>query len=95
MNRVVHLSNGKIILNPGSVGLPAYLGNGEHRFAMESMTPHAKYAIVQVDGDAINIQQVHCAYNWNKASQAALNNGSANWSQFLLHGRMPKALRWE
>jgi len=50
VNRVVYLSNDKIILNPGSVGLPAYLGNGEHRFAMESMTPHAKYAIVQTDG---------------------------------------------
>jgi putative phosphoesterase len=95
VNRIVYLSNGKIILNPGSVGLPAYLGNGEHRFAMESMTPHAKYALVQVEGDQINIQQVHCTYDWNKASRAALNNGSEKWSQFLLQGRMPKDLRWE
>ncbi|MFD1258641.1 metallophosphoesterase family protein [Mucilaginibacter terrae] len=95
VNRVVQLSNGKVILNPGSVGLPAYLGNGEHRFAMESMTPHAKYALVQVEGNEVNIQQVHCTYDWNKASQAALANGSEKWSQFLLHGRMPKDLRWE
>ncbi len=93
MNRVVYLSNDKIILNPGSVGLPAYLGNGEHRFAMESMTPHAKYAVVHADGDAISIGQVHRAYDWNKASEAARKNGNEKWAQFLLHGRMPKELR--
>jgi putative phosphoesterase len=93
VNRVIYLSNGKIIINPGSVGLPAYLGNGEHRFAMESMTPHAKYTIVKVDGEHINIEQIHCTYDWNRASQAAKNNGSDKWSQFLLQGRMPKDLR--
>jgi predicted phosphodiesterase len=95
VNRVVYLSNDKIILNPGSVGLPAYLGNGEYRFAMESMTPHAKYAIVHADGDAISIEQVLCAYDWHKASEAARRNGNEKWAQFLLHGRMPKELRVE
>ncbi|WP_158825207.1 metallophosphoesterase family protein [Mucilaginibacter lacusdianchii] len=93
VNRVIYLSNGKIILNPGSVGLPAYLGVGEHRFAMESMTPHAKYAIVKTDGNAINIEQINCTYDWQQASANALANGSEKWSQFLLHGRMPKDLR--
>jgi len=93
VNRLIYLSNGKIILNPGSVGLPAYLGNGEYRFAMESMTPHAKYAIIQADGDQVNIEHVYCTYDWNKASQEAKNNGSDKWSQFLLQGRMPKDLR--
>lgn len=93
VNRVIYLSNAKIILNPGSVGLPAYLGNGAHRFAMESMTPHAKYAIVHTDGDAISIEQVLCAYDWHKASAAARKNGNEKWAQFLLHGRMPKELR--
>lgn len=93
VNRVIWLGNGKIILNPGSVGLPAYLGTGEHRFAMESNTPHAKYAIVSVDAERINIEQVLCAYDWNAASQAALTNGNADAARFLLYGRMPKDLR--
>jgi predicted phosphodiesterase len=93
VNRVVYLSNDKIILNPGSVGLPAYLGNGEYRFAMESMTPHAKYAIVKTDCDAINIEQVLCTYDWHKASEAARKNGNEKWANFLLYGRMPKELR--
>jgi len=94
VSRVVYLSNNKIILNPGSVGLPAYLGNGQYRFAMESMTPHAKYAIVSADGDAISVEQINCSYNWQAASAAAKRNGNENWAKFLLYGRMPKALRW-
>lgn len=93
VNRVIYLSNDKIILNPGSVGLPAYLGTGQYRFSMESNTPHAKYAIVHADGDSINIEQVLCTYDWQKASETALKNGNEKWSKFLLYGRMPKDLR--
>jgi putative phosphoesterase len=93
VNRVIYLSNGKIILNPGSVGLPAYLGNGQHRFAMESMTPHAKYAIITADGDAISIEQLNIDYDWNAASQQAKEHGNENVAKFLLYGRMPKDLR--
>lgn len=93
VNRVIYLSNNKIILNPGSVGLPAYLGNGKYRFAMESMTPHAKYAIITADGDAINIDQINCSYDWNAASQQAKEHGNENAAKFLLYGRMPKDLR--
>jgi len=93
VNRVIYLSNGKIILNPGSVGLPAYLGSGEYSFSMESNTPHAKYAVVHADGKQINIEQVLCTYDWQKASEAAKKNGNEKWADFLLLGRMPKALR--
>lgn len=93
VNRVIWLSNNKIILNPGSVGLPAYLGVGEHRFAMESMSPHAKYAIVTVSGDNIDIEQMLCAYDWNAAAEIAKQHGNPDAAKFLLHGRMPKDLR--
>ena len=93
VNRVVYLTNNKIILNPGSVGLPAYLGNGKYRFAMESMTPHAKYAIITVDDDTINIEQLNIEYDWNAASQLAKKHGNENTAKFLLYGRMPKDLQ--
>ena len=93
VNRVMYLSNGKIILNPGSVGLPAYLGNGQYRFAMESMTPHAKYAVITANGDDMNIEQVNCTYDWNEAAKTAREHGNEKVAEFLLHGRMPKDLR--
>jgi predicted phosphodiesterase len=93
VNRVIYLSNNKMILNPGNVGLPAYLGNGEYRFAMESMTPHAKYAIITMDGNKINVEQLNITYDWNAASQQAKEHGNENAAKFLLYGRMPKDLR--
>jgi len=93
VNRVIYLSNGKMLVNPGSVGLPAYLGNAEYRFAMESMTPHAKYAIITADRDTINVEQINCTYDWDEAAKIARENGNENAAQFLLHGRMPKDLR--
>jgi putative phosphoesterase len=95
VNRVIYLSNGKLIVNPGSVGLPAYLGNAKYRFAMESMTPHAKYAIITADGDNINAEQVNCTYDWDAAAAIAREHGNENAARFLLHGRMPKDLRVE
>ena len=41
--RVVYLANGfKIVINPGSVGLPAYKDELPVVHKMESGTPHAK-----------------------------------------------------
>lgn len=93
VNRVIYLSNNQVVLNPGSVGLPAYLGNGEHRFSMESNSPHAKYAIVHTDGFTVNIEQVLVGYDWNQASEMAKANGNPDAARFLLYGRMPKDLR--
>jgi predicted phosphodiesterase len=93
VNRVIYLSNGKLIVNPGSVGLPAYLGNAQYRFAMESMTPFAKYAIIKVNGEDITVDQVNCPYDWNAAAEMARKNGNENVAKFLLYGRMPKDLR--
>jgi putative phosphoesterase len=93
VNRVIWLSNGKLILNPGSVGLPAYLGNAQVRFSMESMTPHAKYALIYTDKNSINIEQINCSYDWNEASKMASKNGREDWAQGLLYGRMPKSLK--
>lgn len=93
VNRVIWLSNGKTILNPGSVGLPAYLGNTKVRYAMESMMPHAKYALIYADKNSIKIEQVNCPYDWNAASATARKNGREDWAQGLLYGRMPKSLK--
>ena len=45
--RVVYLANGKIIINPGSVGLPAYKDELPIVHKMESGTPHAKYVVIE------------------------------------------------
>ena len=44
--RLVRLASGQIILNPGSVGLPAYSDDQPNPHAMENYSPHASYAIL-------------------------------------------------
>ncbi len=93
VSRMIYLSNGKIVINPGSVGLPAYLANAKHRFVMESMSPHAKYAIIKINDDDIQVEQVNCTYNWHQASALAKQNGKADWAEWLLKGKMPKDMK--
>ncbi|HEU5369864.1 MAG TPA: metallophosphoesterase family protein, partial [Ktedonobacterales bacterium] len=44
--RAVYLPGGQLIVNPGSVGLPAYTMDEPFPHKMESGSPHAKYAIL-------------------------------------------------
>src|SRR5579884_3555039 len=44
--RTVWLPNGKLMVNPGSVGLPAYTMETPVPYAMESGSPHARYAVL-------------------------------------------------
>ena len=45
--RVVALSSGQLVVNPGSVGLPAYADDAPVAHAMQTFSPHASYAILE------------------------------------------------
>src|SRR3954468_17005401 len=45
--RLVRLANGQTIVNPGSVGLAAYIDDAPVPHAMENYSPDASYAIVE------------------------------------------------
>lgn len=53
VNRFIDLGNGQVILNPGSVGLPAYRDDFPTPHAMESYSPHAKYASFEIENSEI------------------------------------------
>jgi diadenosine tetraphosphatase ApaH/serine/threonine PP2A family protein phosphatase len=46
----VSLASGRLIMNPGSVGLPAYTDDWPFFHAMETGSPHARYTILQGSG---------------------------------------------
>jgi predicted phosphodiesterase len=77
--RAVYLSGGQLIINPGSVGLPAY--------TMESGSPHAKYAILsQVQGQWM-VDHVAVPYEWQQAAARARENERPDWAAWLESGR--------
>jgi putative phosphoesterase len=86
ISRTVQLGDGRMILNPGSVGLPAYVGDPPAH-VMESGSPHARYLILEGEPGAWTVQQVAVPYDWRKAAQTAARNGRPDWVPWLLTGR--------
>ena len=86
--RLVRLASGQIILNPGSVGLPAYSDDEPIPHSMETYSPHASYAILTrtVAGWDVAFQRV--AYDFEKASQAAAARGRQDWAKGIGTGRV-------
>ncbi|WP_299816900.1 metallophosphoesterase family protein [uncultured Roseibium sp.] len=85
--RLIRLQEtGQIVLNPGSVGLPSYEDDHPLRHVMETGSPHARYALMTNNGGAWNFQHKMLSYDWDAASQAALENGRPGWARALKHG---------
>ncbi|MCU1607324.1 MAG: metallophosphoesterase, partial [Modestobacter sp.] len=47
LQRSMRLPTGALVLNPGSVGWPAYDDDHPHPHVMEAGTPHARYAVAE------------------------------------------------
>lgn len=92
MPRSVALPDGWLIVNPGSVGLPAYGDDHGYPHVMENGTPHARYAIVERDAGGRWSAQFHAVeYDWEGAAQLALANGRPDWAVPLRTGRVQRA----
>jgi putative phosphoesterase len=85
--RTVHLPNGALVVDPGSVGLPAYADDSPYPHVMEAGTPHARYAIVSRNAAGHDVDDVAVSYNWDRAAAVAQQNGRPDWAEWLRTGR--------
>jgi putative phosphoesterase len=88
LQRMARVEGGSLIVNPGSVGLPAYDDHAPFPHASESGTPHARYALIDIDADDIKVEFVLLDYDWESAAVVADSNGKPNWGRALRTGRM-------
>jgi predicted phosphodiesterase len=79
---IVRLANGTTVLNPGSVGFPAYEDTDPTHIS-ESAAPHARYAILR-DGA---IEMIALEYDHASAAARAAANDRPDWAHFLTTGR--------
>lgn len=88
IGRLTQLKNGKIIINPGSVGLPAYSDDLPFFHKMESNSPFAKYCIIEMqDGLLISHESISIKYDWDAASKLAAKNKRHDWEYWLKYGK--------
>lgn len=83
--RVVRLGD-RLIINPGSVGLPAYTHDRPEAHAMETGSPDARYAVVESSGRVWQAQLVAVPYDHHAAAERARRNGRADWELALRTG---------
>jgi len=84
---IVTLDSGQIIINPGSVGLPAYEDDAPVLHRMETYAPHASYAILETDAEAMKAEFFRIGYNHQAAASCAKKEGRTDWEYALLTGR--------
>ncbi|MBW4082418.1 metallophosphoesterase [Paenibacillus sp. S150] len=88
MERTVILPDGKIIVNAGSVGLPAYDDPFPFPHQMESGTPHAKYALLSHSEGGWNIEHIKVSYDWFTTAALARSNGREDYAVAIESGKM-------
>lgn len=83
----VQLPDGKLVINPGSVGFPAYYEDAPFPHVMESMSPHAKYAILWRTKHGWKVEQVILPYDWDQASRIAEEKGRSDYGYAIRTGQ--------
>lgn len=86
--RAMQLSDGRLIVNPGSVGLPAYSDDHPIPHAIENGTPHARYATVSNASGHWEVSFHLVPYDWEQAARDAEANSSPDWAKALRTGRV-------
>ncbi len=86
--RCVRLPDGRLVVNPGSVGLQAYDDARPHEHRIETGSPHARYAVVERRGAAWQVEQRLVAYDWHAAARRAEDHGRGDGADALRSGRV-------
>jgi putative phosphoesterase len=89
--RVLRLPDGRLIVNPGSVGLPAYDDDRPFPHVVESGSPHARYAIVSEAEGQWSAELLMVDYDWERAARDADAHGRPDWARALRTGRLGDA----
>jgi diadenosine tetraphosphatase ApaH/serine/threonine PP2A family protein phosphatase len=87
--RLVQLgAAGPLILNPGSIGLPAYDDDTPIPHFMETFSPHASYAVLEKRSRGWSASFHRVPYDSTAAANRARELGRNDWAQGIQFGRM-------
>jgi len=87
LQRAMPLPTGALVVNPGSVGWPAYADDEPHPHVMEAGSPHARYALVDDAAGSWEVDFRSVDYDWEQAARVAEDNGRLDVARALRTGR--------
>jgi putative phosphoesterase len=80
--RALRLSDGRLIVNPGSVGIPAYVRTPQHPQELDDRTSRTRYALLEHTADW-HVELIEVDYDWQGASRLAASRGRMDWAKVL------------
>jgi diadenosine tetraphosphatase ApaH/serine/threonine PP2A family protein phosphatase len=84
--RAVKLRDGRLIVNPGSVGSPGYRDTHPFPHVVEAGTPDARYAILELGGGQWHVTFRHVPYDHDAMAALARHNGQPELASALATG---------
>ncbi|MCV3766707.1 metallophosphoesterase family protein [Rhizobium sp. TRM95796] len=85
--QMVRLSDGRLIVNPGSVGCPAYDDDEPHPHKVEAGSPHAAYAVIERRDADWDVTFRRLPYDCETAAKIAEAKGRPHWATALRTGK--------
>jgi diadenosine tetraphosphatase ApaH/serine/threonine PP2A family protein phosphatase len=84
--RAVRLSDGRLVVNPGSVGSPGFSYSVPFPHLIEAGTPDARYAILELTSGSWRVTFRHVPYDNRAMAELARRNGDAESASALATG---------
>ena len=81
------LPGGRLVVNPGSAGLPAYQDDRPRPHVVENGSPHARYALCERTATGWSVAWRAVEYDHAAAAATARRNGRDDWARWLATGR--------
>lgn len=82
------LPDGSLVVNPGSVGWPAFADDAPYPHVIESGRPHARYAVLERSGQGWTVQQAAVEYDFEAAASLAECHARPDIARALRTGRV-------
>jgi predicted phosphodiesterase len=84
--RTVRLRDGRLVINPGSVGGPGFSYNVPYPHVIEAGTPDARYAILELASNGWSVTFRHVPYDHEAMAALARRNGEPELASALATG---------
>lgn len=86
--RCVNLSNGQVVINPGSIGLQAFKSSNPCLHNIENLSPKASYIILDINKNEYNIVLHSVSYDYKKAINKANIRDEKAWAYALEYAKV-------